>query len=126
MSTNVYSVNGWLTVTATSAAAAQTAAKTAIADIKSSLTTLANGTELSVVEDQNHNVEFDLPDGENGTFSAECQLLVAADTQGDAQTAAQAASTSINSAISGLSGTSVTLEEETGGAEGGYVFDLLQ
>lgn len=126
MPENLYSVSGYLTVHAADATAAQTAAQTAITSIRSALTTLANGTELSVVEDSNHNVEFDIPDGEQGAFNAEAQLIVPADTQGDAQELAEAAYTAINTSIAAQSGTSVSLQEETQGAEGGFVFNLLQ
>lgn len=126
MPENIYSVSGYLTVNAANAAAAQTAAQTAITAINGGLATLANGTEFSVVEDESHNVEFDIPDGEQGAFNAEAQLIVPADTQGDAQELAEAALAAINTAIAAQAGTSVSLQEETEGAEGGFVFNLLQ
>jgi hypothetical protein len=124
---NVWGVSAVISIETTDASDAATALTTAISDIKSGLTSLANGTEFSVPEIDG-SPQFDEADGANGSFSlSECQLIVAAVTEATAQSAAESAQTAINTAIESITPTvTVTLEQETDGAQGGFVFDLLQ
>jgi hypothetical protein len=118
---NDYAVQAQLTVTAPDPATAQTAAQTALGAIKTALAALANATELSVAEDPPGQIAFAEPDGVNGTFSAQGQLLCPAVTTAVAQSAAEAAAAAIAAALAAQP-VIVTLQEE----EGIYVFELLQ
>ncbi len=131
---NDWSVPATMTVAAASEAAATTAVTTALTDIKSALVALANGTEFSVAlndeitqdgsdTDVPGSYGFIYPDGFDGVFTLQGQLLVSTVSEAQAQQNAEAALAAITTAISGLSpATTVTLES----TPDGYVFNLLQ
>lgn len=120
---NDWSVQATLTVATNDEATATSTVTTALSDIRSSLATLANGTSLSVVEDPQGTYSFDYSDAVNGNFYLEGELNVGEVSQAEAQSAVEAAVSSINSAISAIV-PAVTVELES--TPDGYVFNLLQ
>lgn len=119
---NDFAVPATLTVKTDSAATAASTAATALGDINTALTTLANGTEFSVPEIDGQ-IQFDYGDEVDGGFYVEGQLLCPSTTQAGAQSAAEAAQAAINTAIASITpAVTVTLES----TPDGFVFELLQ
>lgn len=120
---NDWSVQATLTVEAVTEAAASTAVSTALADIKTALVALDNGTEFNVTEDPEGVYAFDYGDEVNGGFYLEGALTVSTVSEAQAQSNAEAAAAAIATAISGVTPTVTIVLENT---PDGYVFNLLQ
>jgi hypothetical protein len=123
---NDYAVPGYLTVNTPDQSTAQTTGLTAIGDINTALGSLNNNTSLSAAEvegttQSSPQLAWERA-GSGQQWVVQVQLLVGAANQGSAQAAAEAAVSSINTAISGVSpAVSVSLET----SEGQYVFSQL-